>query len=523
MSRSRSSTRIINELAPLVKPERDVVPLLERKRSAKREESLTVLLWRNRGWVLLILDTITIVSSFILSYYVGLHLRFFGIETPPLSSLSIYINGALLLAFIWVSLIWKRGGYKNGLRGLGAPMLRLRSLFMAGVYALGFMIVIAFLVRGILLPRFVYLMTGILAGSIMILFRLLFHDIDVWLAKNGIITHRLVIVGTGHQAREFAGRLKKIGGGIQPAGFVRLRSDLESQNDQTLGYEVLGELDELKSIYRDNPFEKLVLSASVWMSLQQPAQKDKITAVLNFCEAKNISLYTLPELLNTVVTMQEVASLSDTPLIKLQDATLHPAYAFVKRFIDILVSILGIVLGMPLWLIIGLVIKRSSKGPVFFTQTRIGIHGKAFKIYKFRTMVEDAENRLKDLIDIKKLDVPGFKIRSDPRVTPVGRFLRRFSLDEFPQLINVLRGDMSLVGPRPELPELVEMYTPEQRRRLKAKPGITGYQQIIARGEPLAGCHEYDLIYLKYQSFLFDMYILLRTVFAVLSGRGVTH
>jgi lipopolysaccharide/colanic/teichoic acid biosynthesis glycosyltransferase len=168
-------------------------------------------------------------------------------------------------------------------------------------------------------------------------------------------------------------------------------------------------------------------------------------------------------------------------------------------------------------------VRRTSPGPALFTQTRVGLHGKPFKIYKFRSMRQDAEARLKELVDIEKLPVPGFKLKNDPRVTPIGRLLRRTSLDEIPQLINVLKGEMSLVGPRPEMPQLVERYNSWQRRRLKAKPGMTGWQQVMARGVPLAAAIEYDLVYLKHQSLLLDLYIMVKTVQVVIFGSGVTH
>jgi lipopolysaccharide/colanic/teichoic acid biosynthesis glycosyltransferase len=143
-------------------------------------------------------------------------------------------------------------------------------------------------------------------------------------------------------------------------------------------------------------------------------------------------------------------------------------------------------------------------------------------MYKFRSMVEDAEERLGELVDFDKIEEPVFKLSEDPRVTPVGKFLRRTSLDETPQMINVLLGSMSLVGPRPEQVELVARYTPWQRRRLKAKPGITGYQQVMSRGDlSLARRIEYDLYYLKFQSLFLDLYILFKTLIVVLRGDGM--
>jgi lipopolysaccharide/colanic/teichoic acid biosynthesis glycosyltransferase len=211
-------------------------------------------------------------------------------------------------------------------------------------------------------------------------------------------------------------------------------------------------------------------------------------------------------------------------MILMRDAAVRPAYAVVKRCMDVVVASLVLAAGMPLWLTLCLLVKLHDKGPVFFVQERAGLHGRPFRMYKFRSMVKDAERQLKDLVDLDALDEPVFKIRNDPRVTPVGRILRRTSLDEIPQLINVLKGEMSLVGPRPEEMSVVDLYTPWQRRRLKAVPGITGHQQIHNRGEPsLARRIQFDLIYVKHQSFLLDLYILVKTVKVVLFGKGTTH
>jgi len=178
---------------------------------------------------------------------------------------------------------------------------------------------------------------------------------------------------------------------------------------------------------------------------------------------------------------------------------------------------------MPLWIAIALFIKFGSKGPVFFTQVRAGLHGKPFKMYKFRSMVEDAEAKLGEMVDIDNLDEPVFKIKNDPRITAVGRFLRRTSLDETPQLLNVLKGEMSIVGPRPEELALVEKYDHQQRRRLKGLPGITGYQQINNRGEPsLSRRIKYDLVYLKHQGPVLDSYIILKTIWVVIRSKGLT-
>jgi lipopolysaccharide/colanic/teichoic acid biosynthesis glycosyltransferase len=219
-----------------------------------------------------------------------------------------------------------------------------------------------------------------------------------------------------------------------------------------------------------------------------------------------------------------VTAVSGAPVIRLRDASLHPVYAIVKRLSDVLIAGIVLVLGLPVWAVIAVAIKATSPGPILFSQLRAGHHGRPFRMFKFRSMTRDAEARLRDLVSIDNLAEPVFKLKNDPRVTPVGRLLRRTGLDEIPQLLNVLRGEMSLVGPRPEEVGLVERYDPIHRRRLKAKPGITGYQQIINRGEAaLAVRVRHDLLYLKHQSLLLDLYIMLKTVGVLVRGSGVTH
>jgi len=154
----------------------------------------------------------------------------------------------------------------------------------------------------------------------------------------------------------------------------------------------------------------------------------------------------------------------------------------MKRTFDFVVALLGLVLVFPLWGVVALSIRMDSKGPVFFRQWRAGCLGRPFAMLKFRSMVANAEELLVDLVAFDELSEPVFKLHDDPRVTRVGRLLRRWSLDELPQLWNVLVGDMSLVGPRPEQVDLVERYTPEERRRLAVKPGLTGAMQVHGRG-----------------------------------------
>jgi len=193
----------------------------------------------------------------------------------------------------------------------------------------------------------------------------------------------------------------------------------------------------------------------------------------------------------------------------------------VKLICDRIFAALLLILFSPLFLIIALLVKQSGPGPVFWRQTRVGRNGHLFTLYKFRSMVADAEERKSELLSQNEVDGWAFKMERDPRVTPVGRFLRRFSLDELPQLWNVLAGSMSLVGPRPSLPEEVENFAPGERRRLSMKPGMTGLWQVSGRHTlPIERWIKIDLEYVDNWTLLLDLKILFKTAAAVLRGEG---
>jgi exopolysaccharide biosynthesis polyprenyl glycosylphosphotransferase len=196
-------------------------------------------------------------------------------------------------------------------------------------------------------------------------------------------------------------------------------------------------------------------------------------------------------------------------------------YETAKRALDLAMATLGLMATAPIWLAIVIAIKLDSPGPAIFVQERVGHNGRRFRFYKFRSMHVDAERRLAELRAQNEVDGPVFKMRKDPRISKVGAFLRRTSLDELPQLLNVLKGDMSMVGPRPPLPREVEKYRPSDIVRLSVKPGLTCLWQI--RGRSTLGFEtwmEYDREYISNLSLRLDLSILVRTVWAVLSCRG---
>lgn len=211
---------------------------------------------------------------------------------------------------------------------------------------------------------------------------------------------------------------------------------------------------------------------------------------------------------------QDTKSNTDTVIIR--QTTL-----FMKRFLDIIISMIAIIILSPVFIVLLVMIKRDSEGPAIFKQKRVGINGKEFTIFKFRTMVQNAENMKKLEVNPDNIGDFVFQSKNDNRVTKLGAFLRKSSLDELPQLFNVFIGDMSVVGPRPEIHQIADLYNDEQKQRLLVKPGITGLAQVMGRGELSVGkTIEYDREYIRNLSLRQDLNIIVRTFKVVVSKKG---
>lgn len=208
-------------------------------------------------------------------------------------------------------------------------------------------------------------------------------------------------------------------------------------------------------------------------------------------------------------------------LIKVGGSMKTISYLILKRIIDIIGSIIGIVLVSPVLLVTAVLIKLESKGRIFFSQTRVGLHGKEFKIYKFRSMVDGAEALRKSIEHKNEMSGPMFKVRGDPRITKIGRFIRKTSIDELPQLINVLKGEMSLVGPRPSLPSEVEKFEAWMLKRLEVKPGLTCYWQVSGRNNI---CFEdwmkLDIDYVNHRNMKLDIKLIFKTIILLFGDKN---
>ncbi|MFH1115827.1 MAG: sugar transferase [Pseudomonadota bacterium] len=483
-------------------------------------------LWRRRGWLLLALDIVICLISFIGCYYLRFHVDFTATRMlpsfPSTPAPDPYLKATFFTATLWIYLMMREQMYRDELHFATSVAYRIRIVLVTGFYSMIFLMVISFMFRYLLLSRMVYLTGFASACTLMILVRICFRLIDRRLDDHCVTLYRVLLLGWNRNAEALLDRLHKHNNCTHVIGRLGwgLKSDRITGNGDHIP--LVGTATDIDDIYHQTPFDQLIVVAEgQGLDPNSNDHREAMVHALNFCEEHGVSFYMVPDFVDVMVSRRELGSFSGIPLMRLTDSSLHPVYAVVKRVFDVVFSLTMLVMGLPAWLAVALLVKASGRGPVLYVQQRSGMHGEPFAMYKFRSMVEDAEERLQGMIDFDKLKEPVFKLRNDPRITPVGRILRRFGLDEIPQLFNVLLGQMSIVGPRPEQVDLVKRYDPWQRRRLKARPGITGYQQVMCRGHlSLAKRIEYDLFYLKHQGFFLDMMIMLKTVLVLIRGDG---
>jgi exopolysaccharide biosynthesis polyprenyl glycosylphosphotransferase len=482
-------------------------------------------LWGCRGYLLFILDLLIFFSSIILAYYLRYFVddivRFIPPQDPSPPPITPFLKAATVLTIPWLFILARNGEYRNTPGLLTSTSWPIRDLINSGFLAFALLMVLGVLYHDLLVSRVVYFLAFCLALLTASGARLLVQCVGNYLSGQGILKGTLVVIRGGRRAAEFLHHLKSHNASVMVAG--SLEPNGPAPADQVdLELPILGGLREIAAVFQRTPFDGLLFIPDEGEASSGFLDRELMMLAVNFCESHNIPFYMVPDSFGVAVTSREIDVCRDYPVIELRDASLHSGYKVVKRLTDILLSTVVLLVGLPFWLLIALLIRLTTAGPVFYVQERAGLKGKPFKILKFRTMTADAEQRLKELIDLDSLAEPVFKLDPDPRVTPIGKILRNWGLDEVPQFLNVVWGSMSLVGPRPEAVELVEKYNPWQRRRLKAKPGITGYQQIMSRGIPaLEQRTAQDLYYLKHQGLWLDLHILARTIIVVIRGDGV--
>jgi len=338
--------------------------------------------------------------------------------------------------------------------------------------------------------------------------------------RHGRNTRNLLVIGTNQRAMTLVQRIQgKPELGYRILGFA----DEEwagSEEFRRQGFSLVADLEELPTYVRRNVVDEVVLALPI------RSYHTVASTIAGACEQQGIIVRFMPNIFDLKEAKHRTDELGHDDVLVSHDSTIADAWGLaIKRTIDIVVSAAAIILLSPVMVLTAMLVKLTSPGPIFFIQKRLGRNKRMFDIYKFRTMVVDAEKRLKDLEHQNEADGAVFKIKDDPRITPIGRFLRKTSIDELPQLFNVLRGDMSLVGPRPLQVrdyELFETFCQDwQRRRFSVRPGITCLWQIKGRSSiPFEKWMELDLQYIRTWSLWLDLQILAKTVPAVLRGSG---
>jgi exopolysaccharide biosynthesis polyprenyl glycosylphosphotransferase len=465
--------------------------------------------------VTLLQDLAVTGVAFVLAYLLRsflVHFEFFSNHFPGIYPFSHYLP--LMLAFL---LAWAVVGYASRFyRDLEMSNPIQLVLNLLNQLAIVLVIIYAglYLFRRIDISRTYVLLIGVVDFVLLLVGRYLSYNGIALMRRRLQRYHYFLIVGSGARAREMATLIEESRGmGLRLVGFVDPNSEGSNLGDRFGRYEVFPP-NVLEQVLQDRVIDEVVFA----VNMQELARLEPLMA---HCANVGVKIRVQLEFLPEAYSRIYLENFHDVPLLSLSSTPESELLLFFKRAFDVVLSAASLVLLAPLLIAIAAAIRITSPGEVLFRQTRCGLGGRKFTLYKFRSMVNNAEQMRAELHQLNELEGPVFKMSDDPRITPVGRILRRFSLDELPQMWNILRGDMSFVGPRPAIPEEVEKYEAWQRRRLRMRPGLTCIWVIEGRSH--VKFHRWiqlDLAYIDNWSLWLDAKIFLRTIPIVISGRG---
>ncbi len=472
-----------------------------------KERARTVAYW---VWMA---DILLTAAAFLLAWFLRSNLApklLPGLFPTELYPLSRYLGLLALIVPIWTVLLLTREAYTSRrLVSMAAETWHVFQVVALGTLSLaaaGWLLRLDFFSR-----PFLALFAG-LNLLFLLAEKLALRLTARYVRRRGFNFRTLLIVGLNVRSAEVASIIEKHPHwGLKILGFVAPNGEYPAEY---AGLPVLGAGEDLERILQDEVVDEVFFVLS---RRQLDEFEDAILLCSELGIRSRVALF-FPHLKARVL----LEELEGIPLLTFTTVPASPFPLFLKRLGDLVVSFAGLVALSPLLALIAVVVKLTSRGPVLFVQERCGLNGRRFRLFKFRTMVLDAESRRAEVDHLNQVNGHAFKAPDDPRITGVGRLLRRFSLDELPQLFNILKGDMSLVGPRPPIPDEVSRYQRWQRRRLSMKPGLTGLWQVSGRAdlEDFDRWIRLDLSYIDQWSPWLDFKILLKTIPAVLSGRG---
>lgn len=468
----------------------------------------------------ILFDVAVVAFSFICAYFLTKNLhRFYSFDIFPGKNLVAAPHGSVndhLVVLVMGVVVWCAALYVNGMY----RSMRLRSLpeilwiiiksAVVSTVALGALI---FLFKYKFVSRFVFFSFFVIGACLLAFERSLIYLLVHYVRRHGMNYRRLLVVGTGKRAAAFIDMARAHPEwGLQVMGII---DDEGGRGNDVAGASVIGGLEEISSIAKKLRIDEVYF-------VVPRSRLHHIESAIYDCETLGVKTAVALDLFDLQIAQARHTDIDGWPFITFDTTPTKEWALLVKAVLDVLASGIGIVLLSPVFLAVALLIKATSPGPVFYVSKRIGLNGRRFVMYKFRTMKVGAHRMQKEYEKMNEMGGPVFKIKNDPRVTPVGRFLRKTSLDELPQLFNVFLGDMSIVGPRPPVQKEVLKYESWQRRRLSMKPGITCLWQVRGRNT-ITDFNEWmnlDLEYIDDWSLGLDFRLFLETIPVVLFRKG---
>lgn len=464
-----------------------------------------------------ITDIITVGSSFGLAYFVKQYLpSSFGGLTGEYN-----YTFCLLLALISFHISLRLFGAYEPYRTQKLSQIVI-TLFKAVLTGIAGIVFISYLLHIESVSRILLGLFGIFAFIGLIIFKFFLYKALTYTRLNDLNTRSILVIGSRQRTLDFikAVRRRKESG-YRILGCLETNDLSENVGDRVYeSVKIIGLMSDFKKLLKENAIDEVVFGI--------PLKKiENAQDYIYFAEEMGKNVRVLPDFqINAIKYYPQTAKTKVEDFLGVSTLALSSVPdnsndLLLKSCIDYSVAAFSVVLGAPVFLVLALLVKLTSKGPIFFSQERAGLNGRRFKVHKFRTMVVNAEELKETLLEANEMDGPVFKMKKDPRITPIGRFLRKTSLDELPQLFNVLKGEMSLVGPRPPLPSEVEKYRLWQRRRLSMKPGLTCIWQVSGRNNiSFEEWMNMDLEYIDNWSLKLDLKLLLLTFREVAFGGG---
>ncbi|GAC1513584.1 MAG: sugar transferase [Chloroflexota bacterium] len=455
-------------------------------------------------------DAVLIYGAFALAYWTRYGLR----AGPNISSTvaySAYQRVALLLLCVMMPTLLVKGAYRSRLSTEIAD--EILTIFSSATITVASVLVVTFMLHQFEYSRAVMVYLWILLIVLLTAGRATSRGLQGMAHRRGLGVRRLLVVGASDTGKMIMQSVKNRPDlGYEVVGFVDRRSHTRVPDFGR--FTRLGMIDDIPVLIEKHRVDEVIVALP-------GSAHEEVRSVVSLCDGSEVGLRLVPDLFELSLSRVEVDDIAGIPLLAVQEKPLHLIARATKRGMDLVVGSITAFSFLPILGILALLIRLDSEGPVFIGQKRVGAGGRHFSCFKLRTMRIDADILLPALQARNETTGPIFKMRNDPRCTRVGRYIRRWSLDEVPQLLNVVLGDMSLVGPRPPLSHEVERYEPWQLRRLEAKPGLTGLWQVSGRSNLVFDeMVMMDIMYIDNWSLALDLKIIMRTVSAVLAARG---